>query len=203
MSKRTLIGALLIVVIGVLVTITRVWVSVQLDASAAAHTSVTVSGTQGIQALMPVAIAIMAIALVLGIAGRVLRVILGVLTSVFGAWIAWTVWASTQRGEDALISFAAPAITEATGLVTSEPASVTRDLDVTVWPVITLVCGMLLVLIGLAVAVFGWRWARGGKRYETRSPSRRDHETVDRIADWDALSGGDDPSDWEDAPEPR
>ena len=198
-----MITGLLVGALGLLVTITRVWVTVELDSSAAAQTTVTVSGSAGIQSLMPVAIALLAIALVLSIAGRGLRMVLGALTTLFGAWITWVVWTGTQRGEGELVAFAGPAITEVTGLVTSDPAGVVTQIDATPWPIVTLVCGLVVAVLGIATTVFGWRWVRGGKRYEARSVPRRDPARTDRIADWDALTGGQDPSDWEGAPDDR
>lgn len=200
MHKRHLIPLLLIAGVAILITITRAWVLLELEPTAAANAHVSVSGSEGNAALMPVAIALLAIGLVLSIAGRVLRVVLGLLATVFGAWIAWQVWADTQMGESALIDFAGSTITEATGLVTDRDADLIVSLNATLWPLVTIVLGVLVMLVGVAVIIFGWRWQKGGSRYEARKPVDSSHRTTDRISDWDALSGGEDPSDWDENP---
>lgn len=200
MTKRNLVSLLLLLAVAMLFAITRPWLELQLIPSAAAHGDVTVTGTAGNKALMPVAIALLAIGAVLGIAGRALRVALGALTAVFGGWIAWSAFAGVLGGQDAEIDFAKASIAEATGILSSSPIEVVDLMQVTVWPTVTVVLGLLVLLVGIGVAVFGWNWAQGGKRYEAKGSPRekkapRPDGSADRIADWDALSEGDDPSD--------
>lgn len=199
MTKRNLVSLLLLFTVGLFIVVTRPWVEIHLVPSAAAQTEVMVSGADGNRAFIPVAIALLAIAVVLTIAGRVLRAVLGVLTALFGGWIAWTAYTGVLAGEDAEVAFSRGAIAEATGIISDHPIEIVDLMRVTVWPMAAVALGALVLLAGLAVTVFGWRWAVGGKRYEAKGSPREkrviEDGSADRIAEWDALSEGEDPSD--------
>lgn len=196
MTKRSLVTGLLILAVLILIWITREWVVFELSPEAAAHTRVGVTGAEGIQSLMPVAIALLAIGVVLSIAGKILRCILGALTVVFGGWICWSVWQATGSGDEGLITFGSRKLTEVTGLVTDDHSNMVLSVDANAWPTMTLILGILIACAGVLILIVGWRWQRGGQRYEARQDRVREERGADRIADWDALSHGDDPSDW-------
>ena len=68
----------------------------------------------------------------------------------------------------------------------------------TVWPVVCVLGGLLIVLGGLWAARSGHRWPAMGARYERRpaaQPADADvDQRVDTRAAWDALDRGDDPT---------
>ena len=57
------------------------------------------------------------------------------------------------------------------------------------WPIVAVVGGALFVLGGAFVAITGRGWPAGGRKY-----SRTRMESGGAIADWDALSEGQDPT---------
>lgn len=199
MKKRSLVILTLVLAIALIVVITRVWVMFTLTPDIGTEPQIAVTGSDGNGALMPVTIAILAMAVVLSIAGRVLRMIIGVLLTLFGVWVAWSVWSATLTGETQLFTFGQRLIAESTGLVTSSGDGVVERIETSVWPIIAVVLGALIVVTGIAVLVFGWRWTTGGKKYETKHETSTSKSlqqgSVDRISDWDSLSEGYDPSD--------
>lgn len=196
MKKRSLVFGLLILAVMMLISITREWVVFELAPEAAVQPRVGVTGADGIQSLMPVAIALLAIGVVLGIAGKVLRLVLGALTVVFGGWSSWSVWHATGSGNDGLLSFGSRKLAEVTGIVTDDHSSLVVSADANAWPTVSLIVGILIACAGVLIMIFGWGWQRGGQRYESRQSRAYEDGGADRIADWDALSHGDDPSDW-------
>ena len=59
-----------------------------------------------------------------------------------------------------------------------------------------LIVGILAVIFGAVVVIFGGRWGAAGRKYDSEN-ARRSAPSAgpDRISDWDSLSGGADPSD--------
>lgn len=167
------------------------WVSFMVDGT---HSVETVAGHEVNAAVSPISIAIVAAALALTIAGPVFRRALGVLVALLGA------------GLTALtISVLAAPLTAITGTITSLTGisgEATTDLVVwsrlSAWIWVCVVAGVLAAILGLVVAVFSGTWAAGGRKYDAAPrPADVSTNTPDRISDWDALSGGDDPSDGE------
>ncbi len=74
-------------------------------------------------------------------------------------------------------------------------ASSQRHVDVSVgWPVLTLLCGLLIVLAGALTIAFAARWSAMAARYEAPTAAAlRDRPATD-IALWSALDRGDDPT---------
>lgn len=197
MSKRNLVSFMLLAGAAMLISITREWAGIELDPAAASQQGVSVSGSEGNEALMPVTIAVFAMGVVLSIAGRVLRVVLGVLSIIFGVWVVWSAGTIALSGDAGLIGFAGSAIADATGLVTDAPVDFVTEVRGSVWPWVTVAGGVMLALAGLLVTLFAWKWKAGGKRYQTHVKSEHTGSADDRIADWDALSDGEDPSETE------
>jgi len=63
----------------------------------------------------------------------------------------------------------------------------------TAWPILALVAGALLIATGLLVVATARRWPGATRKYQTvrLAPADGARTSVD---DWDALSGGDDPT---------
>jgi hypothetical protein len=154
--------------------------------SDAAH---AVGGEVAGGALLPLALASLCAVLALGLAGPVFRSILAVLDALLGACvIAVTAWSLSDP-----VRASVPALIEATGF--SGDAQGFRDqltgTEVTMWPWVGLVAGLLMTLTGLAIAVTGRGWPASGSRYtRTRAVTSQG----DPVRDWDALSEGDDPT---------
>lgn len=186
-----------------LLTATQSWVDIALTPGAAVASELRVTGHQMNPSLSPVALAALALALVLAIAGPIFRRVLGMLALLLGVAIE-------SIGILALVEPAAEAssaVTKATGIagVDAQRALIER-LTVSFWPTLTLVAGVLLFVCGVLVLLLSGRWKRGGRKYEHGAQPARSTPVAtgrgktsievdrDRIADWDALSDGDDPS---------
>lgn len=139
-------------------------------------------------ALLPLALASLALVAALALAGPFFRVVLGVLDALLGVCVvAVTVWALSDPVRASL-----PVLIDSTGIsgegtllgmVASAPA--------TPWPILALALGIVMVLTGIAIAVTSRAWPTSGAKY-----TRTRAETTDgtAIENWDALSGGDDPT---------
>lgn len=176
----------------------QTWVSFMLDSNHSAEVS---TGHEINPALSPVSIALVAAALALTIAGPVFRRVLGVLVALLGAGLTaltWTVLASPLRA-------VAGKITELTGLtggggkVGEGGVSITWSQitwsQVSPWVYTSLVAGLIAVVLGAIVVIFGGKWGIAGRKYDSeRKPRTSAESKPDRISDWDSLSEGDDPS---------
>lgn len=192
-SKLLLIVAIAVLSGLTLAAATQTWVAVDLVTGAAAVDGVTATGQSLSPALSPIAIAALASALVLTIAGPLFRRVLGGLVAVLGVGIllvALTV-ASDPRAS------ARSSIAAVTGLSGDAQYTVVDAAQSTGWPIVAMIAGPLLALAGLAVILLSGRWRAGGRKYQSQGgnrPARAANERPDRIADWDALSDGDDPT---------
>ncbi len=166
----------------------QTWVSFMLDGT---HSVETATGHDVNPALSPVAIAIVAAALALTIAGPVFRRVLGGLVLLLGAGLV----ALTIGVLAAPLGAVAGMITELTGIAGGATGSMVTWSDVSAWAYVAVVAGALAAALGIAVLVSGGRWAASGRKYDSASARARAGSAPDRISDWDALSGGDDPSD--------
>lgn len=202
MKKRTLIPLLLLVALATLIIVNREWVSFDLLPEASVQEKVSVSGAAGLGGFAPIIVAILVMAVVLSIAGRVFRVGIGIAIALGGAWIAVNAFRIAVADESGMLSFGRNSIAEVTGILTDHSSGLIESVTPSIWPFVTAGLGVLLAVIGILVVVMGWRWQTGGKRYETHHdmPHKTEQNPVenDRIADWDAISGGDDPSETDD-----
>lgn len=196
MSKRTTVISLLAVALLLLFTVTRTWIVFELDPQAAVNSTVLVAGKDGMGALLPVTIALIALAVVLGIAGKVLKYIIGSVVTVFGAWISVTLIQLSVQGPEALFRFGESEIAETTGLLGHAAGDLVMGMEETIWPWVGVALGAVTLLLGLQTLVVAGRWRSGGQRYETRQGAQQRPPTrgEDRIADWDDLSDGNDPT---------
>jgi hypothetical protein len=140
-------------------------------------------------ALLPLALASLCVVLALGLAGPVFRAILAVLDALLGVCvIVVTAWSMSDPVRASL-----PALIPATGFSGDAEgfrAQLTGT-EITGWPWVGLIAGVLMTLTGLAIAVTGRGWPSSGSRYtRTRAVS----PGGDPVRDWDALSEGDDPT---------
>ncbi len=178
-----LVGAL------ALLSATQPWASFKLELGAAAQDHLSVTGQEFNQSLSPLALAVLAGALALTIAGKVFRRVLGVVLALLGAGISAV--AITVLIDPSAASLAR--VTKLTGLAGGSAQDAIAGTSLTVWPIVTAALGVLVVLLGVLVLAVSGRWATAGRKYET-STKRVESDEPDRIADWDALSDGDDPS---------
>ncbi len=192
-SKSILLILILLTGAVALAGATQNWVDIRLIPGEAAVDRLGVTGQKLNPSLSPIALAALAAALVLTIAGPAFRRVLGVLVLLFGAGIATLGINAQSAPRDA----ARGAVASATGLTGEAQYTVVASVVTTPWPLIVTVCGIVLALAGLAVVLVSGRWKSGGRKYEAqsaRSARGPSEDGPDRIADWDALSDGDDPT---------
>lgn len=187
-----LLIAVALMAIVVLGSATQPWVTLVLEQGAAASDSLAVSGQEVNPSLSAVAIAALAAAIALTIAGSLLRKLLGVLIAALGAGVA-IMAASAARDP---LAAASGSLAEVTGLAGAAQVDLIEAHALTPFVPVTLGAGIVLAVLGLAVAVVSGKWRTAGRKY--RSGSSRVAEstdgTPDRISEWDELSGGVDPT---------
>ena len=187
---------------GALLVSTRAWQTITTAREGLAPDVLPVSGRTLDNA--PVALALVALAGVVAILAtqRTARRVIGGLVALAGAGLAW-------RSATAL-----PAVSpaRARSLVRAKHPRVTLSDSVVphvtthaVWGAVSILAALVVVLAGVAIAVFGGRWAAMSARYERPAPApQQDPERERIIADrsmWNALDRGEDPtSDTETAP---
>lgn len=174
-----------------IISSTQVWATVQ---RADAGETLTVTGAVIYPLLAPLSLAVLALGAALSIAGPVLRHILAAI----GIAAAITlIFGTAPLIGSAPVQAVAPAVTEATGLGGTESLrEVVADVASTPWPVIALLCWMLLALASVFVLVTARRWPAGGRRYRSAGESaQRGSGPLDSVDSWDELSHGTDPTD--------
>lgn len=192
-SKASLVLLIALAGAAALAAATQGWVEIRLFEGAAAASELTVTGQKLNPSLSPVALAALASALVLTIAGPVFRRALGVLVALLGAGIGVLAVSalSDARGQSRW------AVAEATGISGDAQYELVRSVTTTPWPLLAVASGAALVVAGALVIVLGGRWKSAGRKYEssaTPAAAGGVPGEPDRIADWDALSDGDDPT---------
>lgn len=194
-SKRPLILGLLLVSLVLLLASTQVWVGFELAEGAAAVDEIELQGQNAGLGTMPIAIALIAISVVLAISGRIARVVLSLLAALLGGWVAYASWRFIGGSRSAVIEAGSGPLSEATGLGDAEHEAVVSAVHASPWPIVAAVAGAVVVLLAVAVLVLGRAWGQGGRKYGVTSRRERVRaEDGDRIAEWDALSEGDDPT---------
>lgn len=196
-SKPALIGAVAILGALGLISSVQLWLHVEFVVGAAAVEALNVSGQKLNPALTLIALASLAAALVLMIAGKAFRRVIGMLVVLLGAGLAGLAFATISTP----LGGASRLIGDATGISGDAQAALISEIELTLWPTVTLVVGLLLAVTGIFVTVLSGRWKTAGRKYDTGgvgdSPKskRKTEPEGDRISDWDALSDGDDPTD--------
>lgn len=150
-----------------------------------------VSGQVAGAALSALALASLALIAALAIAGRFFRVVLGILLAMLGVCVV----AVSAFAIGNPVVAATSAITKATGVAgTQSVAKLVTSTSVTAWPVVAIVLGVLLTLLGLAIAPTARSWPDSGRKYTRSRLTEADTEAEDPVSEWDALSEGDDPT---------
>lgn len=186
----------------VLLSWSQTWFELLIEASTTGGTGepIDVTGSVASPALAALGLAGLALVAALAIAGPGIRVVLGVLEVLLGGCVLLAAGLSLADP----IASVSPAVTDATGVAGAAPtAELVASVSATVWPVLAIVGGALLVLAGIAVLVTGTRWPASSRRYSDSRMAADDAAATpverpasDRaIDDWDGLSRGDDPTD--------
>lgn len=201
----------LVVVVGlavaglVMLSWTQTWFTVHLDTSAAVVPTVDADGAAVVPQYTALAIASLALFLAVTIAGRVLRIVLALVEVLLGVAVVAT---GISALSDPLAS-SKSAVGAVAGI--SDLAGVRRvvdSVDVSVWPVVGIVAGVLTVLVGVAALVLQRSWPGPSRKYDdaagARSGSRADRPVAvvrDAVVEWDELSAGVDPTVVDPAPD--
>ena len=142
-------------------------------------------------ALSALALASLALIAALAIAGPFFRVVLGILQALLGVCV---VVVSAFAIANPVVS-ATASITKATGVAgTQSVAKLVSATSVTAWPVVAIVLGVLLTLLGLAITPTARSWPQSGRKYTRSRLVAPDADGLDPVQEWDALSEGDDPT---------
>ena len=150
-----------------------------------------VAGSVAGSALAPIALASLALVAALAIAGPFFRVILGVLLALLGVCV---VVVSAFAIAHPVVA-ATAAITKTTGVAgAASVAKLVTATSLTAWPVVAIVIGVLLALLGLLIVPTSRRWPESGRKYTRSRLVDDDAEGLDAVQEWDALSEGDDPT---------
>jgi hypothetical protein len=165
---------------------TQVWFTVRLETGQ----TLSVTGDVAAPALTALALSGLALAGALAIAGVVFRVILGVLQVAIGGLIIMS--ASIALADP--IAASARAITAATGVSGDESvAALVSAVHLTAWPLLALLFGILLALLGVLIVVTARMWPVSSRKYQAVRLEEADGEHTS-AGDWDALSDGRDPT---------
>jgi len=121
----------------------------------------------------------------------VFRVVLGVLEALLGLTIVLS--GVIAMGDP--VSASKTLITAATGISgTDSVPDLVESVTTSPWPLVSTIAGALLIVLGIAVAITGRSWPTSSRKY---SAVRTEPVEGDTIAEWDALTEGDDPTDRE------
>lgn len=161
--------------------------------SGLATTSVTTTGNEAAAVVPAMGLVGLAAGIALSMARRIGRWVAGVLL----------ILAGLTAGLSAVYAVLDPAAAAQTQVsATSGTTADAASYVLTVWPCLTLVGGVLLLLCGLAVLVFGRGWSVS-RRHESpaaagtassTAPGPDAQEGLDEIDAWDELSRGQDPT---------
>jgi uncharacterized membrane protein (TIGR02234 family) len=150
-----------------------------------------VSGQVAGAALSALALASLAVIAALAIAGRFFRPILGILLALLGVCV---IAVSAFAIGNPVVS-ATSAITKATGVAGAQSVDrLVSATSLTAWPIVAIVLGVLMTLLGLAIAPTARSWPESGRKYSRSRLDAADADADDPIQEWDALSEGDDPT---------
>ncbi len=190
--RGLLLGATALLAGLVLLAWSQPWFTLTLVAGTGDGQALVVGGDAAASGLAPLALTTLALVAALAIAGPVFRAILGILEALVGACIVAVAIVSLNDP----VAASASALTELTGVSGHESvAALVAQVEVTAWPVVAIAFGAVIVLVGAFVAVTAPRWPVSGRKYSrTRVEAESSDAPVDPIAEWDALSDGDDPT---------
>ena len=190
--KSTLVLLIAVLALAVFGTTTQTWVTVTLDPNQVGQTAggqntLPVQGSKAATTVTALALVALAGGLAASIAGRIAR---WVITTIVVLAAAGIIAAAATVLADPLTA-AQGSIAAATGVTGS-----TTGADVTAFPVLAVVVGILLALGAVLIVPAGRYW-RSRTRYDAGVPAGTSAAAagpVDEIDSWDRLSRGDDPT---------
>lgn len=209
-QRKHVVLAGLAVSIAALILISQTWITVGAPDTGVAVAGLDVAGGTASPAAVALAVVMLAATIALTIAGPVTRWVITVVQALAGAGVAGvSIW-SALSPQDA----AATKVGETFGL-----GIVSSNYDVTVFPYITAVLGVLMVLVAVWGSLVAAPAASKSSKYDRAgsAPRRskrqagtageveqgetkpdeieRDEIELDEIDQWDALTQGEDPTD--------
>ena len=178
-----------------LISWSQPWYSATLNGLFAEHPALEVGGDVSAPAVAALALASAAGFAAMAISGRFFRTLLGLLQVALGACIVL----SASLAIASPISTVTPAVTVATSVAGAGPVRALLDsVSVTAWPFIALCSGAFLALVAIGIVATGRRWPGSAKRYEPVMLEGADPSDITAgdaaVSNWDALSGGSDPT---------
>ncbi|UFU08088.1 Trp biosynthesis-associated membrane protein [Ruania halotolerans] len=192
LSRRT--AVLILLVCGALLLGASVleWAHAPVRTTIGSGGTATVTGADGAPVVPSVALLIAAAGLAIGLAGRITRVVAAVAAAIGGIL---AVVASVAFLRDPMTPVASAAA-ELTGV-----RELGGAVTVTAVPWIALALGVVVAVLGVLLPARMGRWAAAAQRYERAASgddARSSHAPdgpATRMAYWDALSRGEDPTD--------
>lgn len=190
--RAVLLGSTAVLAALVLLAWSQPWFTLTLVAGSGDGQALEVRGDVAASGLAPLALTTLALVAALALAGPVFRVVLGILEALVGACIVAVALVSLSDP----VAASASAVTDLTGVSGRESvAALVAETAVTFWPAVAVVLGAAVVLAGSFVAVTASRWPVSGRKYtRTRVEPADAGVAGDAVAEWDALSDGDDPT---------
>jgi len=189
--RMVLLGATAVLAGLILLAWSQPWFTLTLAPGNGEDETLVVGGDVAASGLAPLALTALALIAALAIAGPVFRIVLGVLEALVGACVVAVALVSLADP----VAASASAVTASTGITGHDSvAALVESVAVSAWPVVALVLGAALTLVGAFVAVTAPRWPVSGRKYSRTRTAPVDGSDPDPIAEWDALSDGDDPT---------
>ncbi|WP_309129243.1 Trp biosynthesis-associated membrane protein [Microbacterium sp.] len=173
-----------------IISSTQTWLTVH---RSDAGDPLAVPGADAIALLAPLSLAALALGAALAIAGVVLRYVIAALGA--GAALVLTI-GTIPLLADPPLSAVASTVTEATGLAGERTVEGIVDrIEPSTWPVVAVICWLVLFLASVFVLTTARRWKAGARRYRAASATH-DHTSgpLDPVDSWDELSHGADPT---------
>jgi uncharacterized membrane protein (TIGR02234 family) len=151
--------------------------------------SLSVTGEIAAPALTALALTGLVLVGALAIAGPFFRVVLGSLQALLGFTVGYSAVLAILNP----VVASGAAVTTATGVSGDLLVNEVSSFSSTAWPWFAVAAGALLILTGFAVVATAKRWPGTGRKYQAVrvAPADGPRSSVD---DWDALSGGNDPT---------
>lgn len=172
------------------------WTQTWFDATLTTRQELAVTGDIAAPALTALALCVLVLQGALAIAGPFFRVVLAIIEVLIGVAVVYSAVLAITGPATA----SAAAITTATGVGGKEStAELVATISPTIWPWITVVAGVLLIVVALSVVLTSRAWPGSSRKYQAvrlEQPDGGKAPTAERSAvdDWDALSSGDDPT---------
>ncbi len=172
------------------------WYSLVLRESGTGRPVLGITGDVAAPGLVALALANLALVAALAIAGPVFRRVLGVLQGMIG----FTVGLSAVLAQSNPVRASSAAISAATGVGGSKSvSSIVVSVTQTAYPVLAIVTGVLITVLGVFLLVTAGRWPGSSSRYRQSvvleaGPSDTEDAAAHAVSDWDTLSGGNDPT---------